>query len=123
MASRIGDSAVELTRRGFVCGAGGAASALWQPWRFPFGAALGAGGAPPGSLPALLIPALAAICPHCSTDDRSTADGHYLGGCMVQGMFVWGFYWAGFSPRPPDPAVVGSRWRAMWKERLASLDF
>jgi putative CocE/NonD family hydrolase len=68
-------------------------------------------------------PALKAIITQCSTDDRYADDAHYIGGCIVQDMFVWGSYWTAFSARPPDPAIVGERWREMWMKRLHSLDF
>jgi uncharacterized protein len=68
-------------------------------------------------------PALKAIITTCSTDDRYTDDAHYTGGCINEGMFVWGSAWTSFTPRPPDPDIVGPGWREMWRERLESLDF
>lgn len=68
-------------------------------------------------------PELAAIITHCSTDDRYTDDAHYIGGCIVSDMFGWGSWFTAQGPRPPDPDIVGSRWRDMWKERCESLDF
>ncbi len=68
-------------------------------------------------------PELKAIITHCSTDDRYTDDAHYLGGCIVQDMFVWGSAHTTNGPRPPDPEIVGPRWREMWRERLENLDF
>jgi putative CocE/NonD family hydrolase len=68
-------------------------------------------------------PALKAIITHCSTDDRYTDDAHYEGGCIIQDMFVWGAYHTLDGTRPPDPAIVGDRWRDMWMERLNNLDF
>jgi len=69
-------------------------------------------------------PALKAIITHCSTDDRYTDDAHYIGGCIVQDMFVWGALYTEYVLRPPDPAIVGEdRWRDMWRQRLESMDF
>ena len=68
-------------------------------------------------------PALKAIITHCSTDDRYTDDAHYEGGCIIQDMFVWGISHTANGTRPPDPAIVGERWREMWMERLNHLDF
>jgi uncharacterized protein len=68
-------------------------------------------------------PALKAIITHCSTDDRYTDDAHYEGGCIIQDMFVWGISHTANGTRPPDPAIVGDRWREMWMERLNHLDF
>ncbi len=72
---------------------------------------------------ALRPPALKAIITHCSTDDRYADDAHFTGGCINECMFVWGEYWTAFTPRPPDPEIVGSRWREMWRERLDALEF
>ena len=68
-------------------------------------------------------PELKAIITHCSTDDRYTDDAHYLGGCIVQDMFGWGSDFYTLQAYPPDPAVVGQRWRDMWKTRCESIDF
>ncbi|MGH8250569.1 MAG: CocE/NonD family hydrolase [Steroidobacteraceae bacterium] len=68
-------------------------------------------------------PALKAIITHCSTDDRFTDDAHYSGGTINECMFVWGSMHTVNGPRPPDPEIVGSRWREMWRERLENLDF
>jgi putative CocE/NonD family hydrolase len=73
---------------------------------------------------ALRPPALKAIITHCSTDDRYTDDAHYMGGCINECMFYgWGVAHTVNGARPPDPAVVGDRWREMWKTRLDNLDF
>jgi uncharacterized protein len=68
-------------------------------------------------------PALKAIITHCSTDDRYTDDAHYLGGSIVQDMFGWGSEFLTLQAYPPDPAIVGERWQAMWKARCESMDF
>ena len=68
-------------------------------------------------------PELRAIITHCSTDDRYTDDAHYLGGCLVQDMFGWGSDFYTLQAYPPDPAVVGERWREMWKARCEAIDF
>ncbi len=68
-------------------------------------------------------PELAAIITHCSTDDRYTDDAHYLGGAIVQDMFGWGSDFYSLQAFPPDPAIVGDRWREMWKARCEAIDF
>jgi uncharacterized protein len=68
-------------------------------------------------------PALKAIITHCSTDDRYTDDAHYEGGCINQGMFEWGIIHTLNGARPPDPEIVGDRWREIWRQRLENLDF
>jgi len=68
-------------------------------------------------------PALKAIITHCSTDDRYTDDAHYEGGCIIDDMYDWGIEHTVNGTRPPDPAIVGERWREMWMQRLEHLDF
>src|SRR5262249_10507101 len=68
-------------------------------------------------------PALKAVIAQCCSDDRYEDDAHWLGGCLVPEMFVWGALWTAVTTRPPDPAIVGDRWRAMWLERLEHLEF
>lgn len=64
-------------------------------------------------------PELAAVISVCSTDDRYADDVHYRGGCLLAwDMLSWGSTMLAYSARPPDPAVVGERWRAMWLDRL-----
>ncbi|MBM3585945.1 MAG: CocE/NonD family hydrolase [Alphaproteobacteria bacterium] len=63
-------------------------------------------------------PALKAIITLCSTDDRYADDVHYMGGCHINENLGWASTMFALSSRPPDPAIVGDRWRAMWLERL-----
>ena len=64
-------------------------------------------------------PGLKAIITHCSTDDRYADDVHYMGGCLLSGdALSWASTMLAFNARPPDPGVVGERWREMWFERL-----
>jgi hypothetical protein len=41
-----------------------------------------------------------------------------MGGCLISENLMWASTMLGFNSRPPDPAVVGERWREMWRERL-----
>jgi predicted acyl esterase len=61
---------------------------------------------------------LKAIITLCSTDDRYSDDIHYKGGCLLNENLGWSATMFAYSSRPPDPALVGERWRAMWLERL-----
>jgi uncharacterized protein len=70
---------------------------------------------------ALRPPALKAIITICSTDDRYADDVHYMGGAKLNAGFGWASFFFGAMCHPPDPALVGERWRAMWLERLANL--
>ena len=64
-------------------------------------------------------PALKAIITVCSTDDRYTDDCHYMGGCLLgSDMLNWASIMFSYNALPPDPAVVGERWRDMWFRRL-----
>lgn len=67
---------------------------------------------------ALNPPALKAILPMGFAHDRYNGDCHYMGGCMIEGNTSWGGTLFAGSSRPPDPAVVGERWREMWLARL-----
>jgi uncharacterized protein len=72
---------------------------------------------------ALRPPALKAVITLCSTDDRYADDIHYRGGCLLNDNLAWSAAMMAFSSRPPDPALVGERWREMWLDRLANMPF
>jgi len=63
-------------------------------------------------------PALKAIITLCSTDDRYSDDIHYKGGCLLNENLGWSGTMLAYSSRPPDPALVGDRWRQLWLARL-----
>ncbi|HEX3348087.1 MAG TPA: CocE/NonD family hydrolase, partial [Acetobacteraceae bacterium] len=92
-----------------------------QPW---CSGAVGMMGISWGGFNALQVaahrpPALKAIITLCSTDDRYAGDTHFMGGALLTGNVTWGSVMFATSTFPPDPAVVGERWRAMWLARLA----
>ena len=62
--------------------------------------------------------ALGAVISLCSTDDRYADDIHCMGGCMLTDKLGWGAVAFSIANTPPDPAIVGDRWREMWLERL-----
>jgi len=66
-------------------------------------------------------PALKAIISIGSTDDRYATDVHYMGGCMTKDNVDWAAVMFSHVSTPPDPAIVGERWRAMWLARLQHL--
>ncbi len=72
---------------------------------------------------ALRPPALKAIIAVMGTDDRYAECIHYSGGCLLNDNFWWGCIMQVFNARPPDPAIVGERWRSMWMERLEAEQF
>ncbi len=67
---------------------------------------------------ALQPPELGAVITICSTDDRYADDVHHMGGCMLGDNLSWASTMLDQNACPPDPALVGDRWRDMWLERL-----
>lgn len=63
-------------------------------------------------------PELKAVISLCSTDDRYADDVHYMGGCLLGDNLSWASIMFAYNSCPPDPAIVGDRWREMWLERL-----
>jgi uncharacterized protein len=62
---------------------------------------------------------LKAVITVCSSDDRYYNDVHYIGGSVLAFyMAVWGHVVLAFNARPPDPEIVGDRWRDLWMGRL-----
>ena len=68
-------------------------------------------------------PALAAVIAVMGTDDRFAECIHYSGGALLNDNFWWGCIMQLFNARPPDPQIVGERWREMWLERLQAERF
>jgi putative CocE/NonD family hydrolase len=68
---------------------------------------------------ALQPPELKAIITVCSTDDRYADDVHYMGGCLLGDNLSWAATMFARNAKPPDPKLVGERWRELWLERLA----
>lgn len=95
-----------------------------QPWCT---GAVGMMGISWGGINALQVaarqpPALKAIITLCSTDDRYADDAHYMGGCLLNENLGWGSVLLTFTAQPPDPTLVGERWRNMWRARLENLE-
>jgi putative CocE/NonD family hydrolase len=63
-------------------------------------------------------PGLGAIVTASSTDDRYADDVHYMGGCLLSDNLSWASTMFAYNSSPPDPQVVGERWREMWLQRL-----
>ncbi|MBM2575706.1 CocE/NonD family hydrolase [Jannaschia sp. Os4] len=66
-------------------------------------------------------PALRAIAPVMGTDDRWLEDIHFYGGCLATDSFWWGAIMQYLNALPPDPAIVGDRWRDLWLRRLDAM--
>ena len=53
-----------------------------------------------------------------TTVDRYNDDIHYKNGCHLYSNFMWASTMLCYTSRPPDPLLVGDRWKEMWKHRL-----
>lgn len=95
-----------------------------QPW---CSGAVGMFGISWGGFNALQVaarqpPALKAIVTLCSTDDRYADDVHYMGGAKLASADLgWGGFFFADMCHPPDPLLVGERWRDMWLQRLENM--
>ncbi|MDI5889974.1 CocE/NonD family hydrolase [Halomonas rhizosphaerae] len=67
---------------------------------------------------ALQPPELQAVITVCSSDDRYTDDVHYMGGCLLTDNLSWASVMLSYNACPPDPIIVGERWRELWQRRL-----
>ncbi len=67
---------------------------------------------------ALQPPALKTIITVGSTDDRYATDIHWVGGCLSKDNFDWSATMMANNDLPPDPEIVGEKWRAMWDARM-----
>jgi len=64
-------------------------------------------------------PQLKAVISVASTDDRYADDVHYRGGCLLASdMLEWASRMFAENGLPPDPRLVGDRWREIWFDRL-----
>ena len=61
---------------------------------------------------------LKAIIPVTASVDRYYDDAGYFVGCLVGQTIGWGVEMDSLSTRPPDPLIVGSKWKKIWKHRL-----
>jgi putative CocE/NonD family hydrolase len=67
-------------------------------------------------------PALKAVVSVCGSDDRFADDMHYMGGALLNDNLQYGSTLLTWLATPPDPDIVGDRWRALWHARLEALD-
>jgi len=115
----------EYTRRELQDACEVIAWAAKQPWCSGTAGMMGIswGGFNSLQVAALRPPALKAIVTLCSTVDRFADDIHFKGGCLLGENFGWAATMLSYSSRPPDPAIVGERWKEMWLERLENMPF
>ena len=69
-------------------------------------------------LAAMQPPELRAVISVASSDDRYADDVHYMGGCLLGDNLSWASVMFARNACPPDPEIVGHRWREVWFERL-----
>lgn len=67
-------------------------------------------------------PSLKAIAIASFTDDRHADDMHYMGGALLSDNLAEAGTMFAYGTCPPDPSVVGERWRGMWHERLENTE-
>ncbi|RBP65437.1 hypothetical protein DFO66_10420 [Brevibacterium sanguinis] len=63
-------------------------------------------------------PALGAIISASATDDLYVDNMHYMGGALLSDNLSEATVMFAFNSLPPDPEIVGEKWRDMWIERL-----
>ena len=68
-------------------------------------------------------PELKAVISLCSTDDRYADDIHFMGGALLVDKLAWGSTMFAINATPPDPALVGEKWRDIWMGRLEGSGF
>jgi len=67
---------------------------------------------------ALQPPELKAVISVAFSDNRYSDDVHYMGGNLLTDNLSWASTMFAYNSCPPDPQVVGEKWRDMWLERL-----
>jgi uncharacterized protein len=67
------------------------------------------------------VESLRAVLAVCCSDDRYADDAHFMGGALLDENFFWGSVLTALRVLPPDPQIVGERWREMWRERLSAV--
>ncbi len=69
-------------------------------------------------LAALQPPELKAVVSVASSDNRYSDDVHYMGGNLLTDNLSWASTMFAYNSCPPDPLLVGEKWKHMWLERL-----
>jgi putative CocE/NonD family hydrolase len=63
-------------------------------------------------------PQLKAIISASASDNLYVDNMHYMNGCLLSDNLSEATVMFAFNSLPPDPAIVGDRWRELWRERL-----
>ncbi|MFW5960553.1 MAG: CocE/NonD family hydrolase [Chitinivibrionales bacterium] len=61
---------------------------------------------------------LKAVITVASSDHRYADDVHYMGGNLLTDNLSWASTMFAYNSSPPDPEVVGKKWKDLWFERL-----
>ena len=69
-------------------------------------------------LASLNPPELKAVVSVASSHNRYSDDVHYMGGNLLTDNLSWASTMFAYNSCPPDPQIVGEKWRDMWHERL-----
>ncbi len=67
---------------------------------------------------ALQPPELKAVIAVASSDDRYADDVHYMGGALLTDNLSWASTMLAYNSCPPDPQLVGEKWKQVWLDRL-----
>lgn len=67
---------------------------------------------------ALTPPELKAVITVASSDNRYSDDVHYMGGNLLTDNLSWASTMFAYNSCPPDPEIVGEKWKDLWLERL-----
>ena len=51
-------------------------------------------------------------------EQKYKLSGCSMGGCLLNENLTWGSVLMSYNASPPDPELVGERWRAIWRDRL-----
>lgn len=70
---------------------------------------------------ALRPPALKAVISLATSVDRFNDDIHYKGGALLNSNLGWAATVMSNTSRPPDPELLGERWREVWLYRLENM--
>src|SRR4029078_9939982 len=63
-------------------------------------------------------PELKAVVAQSYAPDRFRYSQEFRCGCVLLRSIRWSSQVFGYKSRPPDPELVGERWREMWMQRL-----
>ncbi len=72
---------------------------------------------------ALNPPCLKAVVASGVSDDLYADDCHFRGGVMASEHMGWAATMLSFFSRPPDPEIVGDKWKELWMDHLENTEW